>query len=691
MAIVKVILMAGQSNCQGFGTITNLNGTNTTNLATSALTNINIWDSGDVGWDVLDASSGAGNTNQARDTLSLGAEMQIGFRFQQQFSGEEIYIVKLGDGNSALAQKIGDNDWNVKSDQNASTFRDDFLVPALDNLIAGGDTPQIVGLYWQQGEADSSGDSNGATANLPWDAPIQYERNLVNLVGYWRASLGVDFPVICAGMKDSASTEASRFGLKSKLVMGSFRRIKALVGNADFVVSTAEGGADDTHFTADQNVDMGDLFADKIIAGGLTSTVYTSSTDPATDVPTVTWVTRPDDFYAEGASVSVEASASGGGVSSSQIVWKDENGNTLGSGAAATFALPRRGFTQIIPTVATTAGLIGTDYDYTYQGDITNGVVTSLSEALHLRQGVGLIQSSNGQTGTVIDLWPTSVLADSGTTDGTTVNELVDSTKDFSSTVIVGDAVQNTTDETFALVTDITNAATGRLVLDADIMASGEDYTIGAHAIEQEATTAKSVEGYLGASGGSDDSGWFKITTNPMEAATDYSWAIRIMTKPSFSGAAIGRIMGDGGNNIGIFLDGMSNGTNRLYSGKASDSTFLDNFIDLVDDDTLYNVVATHKADGTVKYFVNGVTDNAYASTYRAPGGVIGLGATAGGSAEARSPILEFILYDGLLTDEEALNLSQAMNDTFLPTGSPTLTGPLTHALTHSLTHKLTG
>ena len=65
---------------------------------------------------------------------------------------------------------------------------------------------------------------------------------------------------------------------------------------------------------------------------------------------------------------------------------------------------------------------------------------------------------------------------DSGTTDGTTTDKLVDSTQNFTSTVSVGDLVYNTTDDTFAYVTAVDSDTT--LSIDSDIMASGEAYSI---------------------------------------------------------------------------------------------------------------------------------------------------------------------------------------------------------------------
>ena len=71
--------------------------------------------------------------------------------------------------------------------------------------------------------------------------------------------------------------------------------------------------------------------------------------------------------------------------------------------------------------------------------------------------------------------------ASSGTTDATTANELVDSTKNFTAApnvVAVGDKVINQADGQEALVTAITNAANGRLELAADIMLDAEAYII---------------------------------------------------------------------------------------------------------------------------------------------------------------------------------------------------------------------
>jgi hypothetical protein len=66
--------------------------------------------------------------------------------------------------------------------------------------------------------------------------------------------------------------------------------------------------------------------------------------------------------------------------------------------------------------------------------------------------------------------------ADSGTTDDTTANKLVEGGQNFETTIEVGYVVWNTTDDTFAYVTAVDSDTT--LSLSADIMITGEAYTI---------------------------------------------------------------------------------------------------------------------------------------------------------------------------------------------------------------------
>jgi len=78
--------------------------------------------------------------------------------------------------------------------------------------------------------------------------------------------------------------------------------------------------------------------------------------------------------------------------------------------------------------------------------------------------------------GTVFSWVKTFGQADSGTTDGTTADKLVDTSQNFTTTAKIGMIVFNTTDLTFAYVTNVDSDSI--LSLSADIMTTGEDYEI---------------------------------------------------------------------------------------------------------------------------------------------------------------------------------------------------------------------
>ena len=65
---------------------------------------------------------------------------------------------------------------------------------------------------------------------------------------------------------------------------------------------------------------------------------------------------------------------------------------------------------------------------------------------------------------------------DSGTTDGTTADKLVDSSQNFVSTVTINDIARNGTDTTYAVVSAVDSNTV--LSVSVDIFTSGETYTI---------------------------------------------------------------------------------------------------------------------------------------------------------------------------------------------------------------------
>ena len=113
----------------------------------------------------------------------------------------------------------------------------------------------------------------------------------------------------------------------------------------------------------------------------------------------------------------------------------------------------------------------------------------------------------------------------SGTTTSTTTNKLIDSTKTFTTTVAIGDVVNNTTDNTTAIILSIDSNTT--ISLSADIMQSGENYNIGEISPYGDITSpAPYITNILW---GYSADGDFESKTDVTPATGDYS---PVLTKP---------------------------------------------------------------------------------------------------------------------------------------------------------------
>ena len=134
-----------------------------------------------------------------------------------------------------------------------------------------------------------------------------------------------------------------------------------------------------------------------------------------------------------------------------------------------------------VATATTGDKLVDTSESFTTQGvrigdritnvtDTTYAAVTAIDSATTLSISADVFAS--GDAYTIVR----GVLIVDGTTDGTTTDKLVDSGETFTTRIVAGDKVRNTTDNTEAYVTAVDDANT--LSLSADIMTTGEDYII---------------------------------------------------------------------------------------------------------------------------------------------------------------------------------------------------------------------
>lgn len=133
-------------------------------------------------------------------------------------------------------------------------------------------------------------------------------------------------------------------------------------------------------------------------------------------------------------------------------------------------------------TTATTANkLEDSSESFTTQGvrigdritnttDTTYAAVTAIDSATVLSISADIFISGEDYT------ISRGVLIVDGTTTSTTTDKLVDSSETFTTRIVAGDKVRNTTDNTEAYVTAVDDANT--LSISSDIMATGEDYII---------------------------------------------------------------------------------------------------------------------------------------------------------------------------------------------------------------------
>lgn len=117
------------------------------------------------------------------------------------------------------------------------------------------------------------------------------------------------------------------------------------------------------------------------------------------------------------------------------------------------------------------------EYEVTLNGEmtkqITGGTATGGTQLL-TAVGSAHVKASLVDAGQSFGM---GSLFDSGTTDGTSANKLIESGQNFLNTVKRGMIVKNTTDTTYATVTAIDSD--NQLSLDTDIIVSGETYEIG--------------------------------------------------------------------------------------------------------------------------------------------------------------------------------------------------------------------
>jgi iduronate 2-sulfatase len=247
----EVFLLAGQSNMDGRGSIKDLTGS----LKKYAQPNPDIlihFSAGGLkrplttsgGFKPLEPgySGTPGNHNpKALPTNSFGPEVAFGPEISKALPGKHILLVKFAEGGTNLSK-----DWNPEAKGKLYENFIKFVRQTQEMMKANGDTCEIRGMAWHQGESD---------AGMPAG---KYEEALTAFIAKVRDDLGnKNLPFVIGQVFDN-STRAG--------IVNDQKATAKAVANVGFVdadgLETFDKG---THFDAASQIKLGKRLADEMI------------------------------------------------------------------------------------------------------------------------------------------------------------------------------------------------------------------------------------------------------------------------------------------------------------------------------------------------------------------------------------------------------------------------------------------
>jgi len=271
----KLFYLGGQSNMQGFGSVSELPSDLPENYKDIMIFNGN-WDNDDkpvsgVGiWENMKPGFGYGSRSDGiTNTYSerFGPELGFAIKIRELMPDENIAILKYAKGGTSI--EIGASRWGCwdpdYSDSTGINQWDHFLASvrnamAVKDIDGDGEEDRLipVGIVWMQGESDA--DNSEETAK-------KYGANLRRLMDMIRAAFRYDdIPVVIGQIADSGNDE------KDGAMMDNIKYVWegefSFVENdpaAAIVTSTQDYNfVDDWHFGTEGALDLGYQFAEKM-------------------------------------------------------------------------------------------------------------------------------------------------------------------------------------------------------------------------------------------------------------------------------------------------------------------------------------------------------------------------------------------------------------------------------------------
>jgi len=239
------VVLAGQSNALGWVEATSL-----PEHLQGPLDYARIWNADRQVFEVLWAGVNTGNPQQPS---SVGPEVQFAYAWSRAHPGETLYIVKVAQSSTGLADDGLKPDW---SPQSGELFAAAAQQVAAARLASG---EAVSGVLWMQGEEDASA---GGKA-------LSYRANLAELFGRIRTDWGsVDTPILFGRI-------ASQAGLPyAEIVRQAQGTVDVSDGNAVLVdTDSFPLQPDNLHFNAAGQIALGDAlwrayeYADRQVFG----------------------------------------------------------------------------------------------------------------------------------------------------------------------------------------------------------------------------------------------------------------------------------------------------------------------------------------------------------------------------------------------------------------------------------------
>lgn len=248
----EVFLLAGQSNMDGRAAVKDLTG----DLAHYANVNTNVLINFSAGGlkRTLTLSKGLkplqpgysgtpGNKNpNALPTKTFGPEVSFGPAIAAALPGKHVVLIKFAEGGTSLGKHWSPNEKGKLYEKFIKFVKETQAI-----IKANGDTCEIRGMLWHQGESDAASMEPG-----------KYQEALTEFIGRVRSDLGVkNLPFVIGQVYDN--------GKRTNIIADQKATAKAVpgVGFVDAaVLKTFDNG---THLDAESQIELGKGFARELI------------------------------------------------------------------------------------------------------------------------------------------------------------------------------------------------------------------------------------------------------------------------------------------------------------------------------------------------------------------------------------------------------------------------------------------